>query len=324
MNNYMVLFTELNSEQNAVFYNYVRKIAGQLKYDIYEFVLSNHISESQISRMKEQGFKKTFVVEPEQFSICDGASYYKALKEKLTELNPKAVIGLASPLINMVFANIAVDNNVSMLTNVKQILLEDGKLKGLKKFYGERCYMKFSFAEAKPAVLTIDVSGLEADSENDYPVEEKTEIEIISEPVTGDTRIETLATEDGEKAKISLKDAKIIISGGRALKSEENFSLITDFAECFHAAVGASRAAVDAGYINETAQVGQTGKKVKPKIYVAVGISGAIQHLAGMKDSNIIIAINKNKEAPIFKYATYGFVGDLFEILPKAIEIIKK
>jgi electron transfer flavoprotein alpha subunit len=177
-------------------------------------------------------------------------------------------------------------------------------------------------------LLTIRLTSFDksegGDKKSDVHVENLDGKKEIEEALLKTKSSKFLENISAKSDKVELTQAKVVVSGGRALKSAENFKLVEDLANCFeNSAIGASRAAVDAGYVPNELQVGQTGKVVAPDMYFAVGISGAIQHVAGMKDSKVIVAINSDADCPIFNIATYGLVGDLFKILPELTEKIK-
>jgi electron transfer flavoprotein alpha subunit len=174
----------------------------------------------------------------------------------------------------------------------------------------------------KIKLLTVRTTSFEKVAQGSSPAKISSEEAVLGTETAGKW-MENIVS---ESERIDLSGAKFVVSGGRGMKNGENFNMLYDLASALgkqNCAVGASRAAVDAGFVSNDMQIGQTGKVVAPDLYIAVGISGAIQHLAGMKDSKVIVAINKDPEAAIFKVANYGIVGDLFNVIPELAQKLK-
>jgi electron transfer flavoprotein alpha subunit len=190
----------------------------------------------------------------------------------------------------------------------------DGTLRGRRPVYSGKAFARVAIPRTRPALATLRPNVFPAEPAERPGRGEPVALERPYDPAR--LRLRTVEIRRAAEQEVDVAEATIIVSGGRGLKGPENFSLVRDLARALGGAVGASRAVVDAGWIPHAHQVGQTGKVVSPTLYVACGISGAIQHLAGMSSSKVIVAINKDPEAPIFKIADYGIVGDVFEVLP--------
>ena len=206
---------------------------------------------------------------------------------------------------------------VGAIADVVGLELVDGAFVARRPVYSGKAFATVTSAGSSPQVISLRPNVFAAE-------EVGGEAEIVAlDGLSLSIRAMVKEFAAAEGGEIDVAEADIIVSGGRGIKGPENFALIRELADSLGAAVGASRAVVDAGWIDHKHQVGQTGKVVSPSLYVACGISGAIQHLAGMSSSKVIVAINKDPDAPIFKVADYGVVGDLFDVIPPMVEAIK-
>ena len=248
----------------------------------------------------------------EKVLVCDDARYANFLAEPVAEL----VLSLANPYDAILAPATANGKNTLPrvaakldVPQISEILSVESPDTFRRPIYAGNAIQKIE-AKGFKKIITVRVAAFAAVArDGNAPIE--------TAAPAADPALSRFVTENLSRSeRPELTGAKIIISGGRGLQSKDNFVLIERIADKLGAAIGASRAAVDAGFVPNDRQVGQTGKIVAPELYIAVGISGAIQHLAGMKDSKVIVAINKDENAPIFGVADYGLVGDLFEALP--------
>jgi electron transfer flavoprotein alpha subunit len=244
--------------------------------------------------------------------------YAAALQKAIDQMQPAIVLFGGTSNGRDLAPRLAARLNAGVASDVDQLDWIGGKLRARRPVYSGKAFA---------TVEVISTPAMATTRPNAFPAEEAAGgaaqvIELPAPVVQANAKlIETKTPEAGE---LTIAEADIIVSGGRGLKEAANFSLIRDLAHAIGGAVGASRATVDAGWIDHQHQVGQTGRVVSPNLYIAVGVSGAIQHLAGMSSSKHIVAINKDPEAPIFRVADLGVVGDLFHILPALTEEVKK
>jgi electron transfer flavoprotein alpha subunit len=237
-------------------------------------------------------------------------------------LAPRAILGSASAMGRDFLPRVAAGLRVGLAQDITDIsLTEDKQFEFTRPIYAGKAFARIR-PTMVPAVATLRPNVFSAAAPDSARSAQKEAFTPDLAPEKIRARISAVESSAGQK--MELTEANVIASGGRGVKATENFSIIQDLADALNGAMGASRAAVDAGWIDHQHQVGQTGKTVSPTLYVACGISGAIQHLAGMSSSKYIVAINKDPEAPIFKLADYGIVGDIFAVVPALTEEIKK
>ncbi len=309
----ILVIAEHNNEKLKSFTLNTVEAASKINEEIHILIAGNN-SENVCN--EASSIKKVKKVLHAESSI-----YENHLCENLTPLivnlaeNYSHIIAPATAFGKNLMPRVAALLDVSQISDIIEVESEDTFIRPI---YAGNAIAKVKSNDIKK-VITIRPTSFEPtpSSGGSAIIEDIDEIEDLK-------LSKFVSKEESKSERPELGTARIVVSGGRGLQSSENFKLITDLADKLNAAVGASRAAVDAGYVGNDFQVGQTGKVVVPELYIAIGISGAIQHLAGMKESKVIVAINKDDEAPIFNVADYGLKADLFEAIPALKEELAK
>ncbi len=263
-----------------------------------------------------------FVYDHEILANYNSEIYSEILTGLIKEINPDVVFAASNSLGKDLMPKLSARLDSGLISECVNLSKnQDDLIIGTRPIYAGKALIDVK-PNKTPHFFTIRPNIFEVKLEKTNSNPTITKKEITLDPNKFLTKIIDIVK--GQIGKVDLTEANIIVSGGRAMKDSSNFKILDDLALVLNAAVGASRAAVDAGYAPHSMQVGQTGKVVNPSLYIACGISGAIQHLAGMRTSKVIVAINKDPEAPIFQVANYGIVGDLFTIVPFLTEAFKK
>lgn len=275
--------------------------------------------DAQVEEAKKYNVAKIFTAANPALSAYSSQGYAAAMEAVIGQSNPKVVLFGATTMGKDLSARVAAKVGASLFTDCTELSMDGDNVKAVRPVYSGKVYMDvvakaaIQMASVRPNVFApSEASGSSAEVVN-------VSVDIAADSIKGKVKEMVSAAAGGK----DITESEIIVAGGRALKSGENFQILQDLADVFGGTVGASRAAVDAGYVPHAIQIGQTGKVVNPKLYFAVGISGAIQHLVGMRTSKVIVAVNKDENAPIFQKADYGIVGDLFEVVPKLTEEFK-
>ncbi|WP_126424897.1 electron transfer flavoprotein subunit alpha/FixB family protein [Brevibacillus marinus] len=284
--------------------------------EVIAALLGKH-DENHVRELGRYGANKVYLVEQQELSVYTADAYTQALCQLLEHEQPDVMLLGHTAIGRDVAPRIAGRMGMGLISDCVNVEQEGDTVVFTRPIYAGKAFQKKTFKTGR-IFATL--------RPNNFSVTEKpVELQTIRFPAAiNDLR--TVVRETVRKAVggVDLSEAKIIVSGGRGVKSAEGFKPLRELAELLGGAVGASRGACDAGYCDYSLQIGQTGKVVTPDLYIACGISGAIQHLAGMSNAKVIVAINKDPEAPIFQVADYGIVGDLFEVIPLLTEEFRR
>ena len=309
----VLLIAEHNNKELRPFTYNAATAASKINEDIHVLVLGNKSDGVAKAASEIPLVKKVIHVDNEIFDNFTAENYTSTILKHVD--NYSHIVCSANTFGKNLMPRVAANLDTSQISDIIKVISKDTFLRPI---YAGNAFATVKSNDPKKCVTVRPTSFDPAPSSGGSA-------EIVKgEPGEEYSLTKFIKKEEIKSDRPELGTARIVISGGRGLQSGDNFKLITAVADKLNAAIGASRAAVDAGYITNDHQVGQTGKVVVPDLYIAVGISGAIQHLAGMKESKVIVAINKDGEAPIFSVADYGLEADLFEALPQFLEELNK
>jgi electron transfer flavoprotein alpha subunit len=299
-----------------------RELAQEKGWDVHALCMGS-ASRDRAASVGAWGAEKIHVMDDPAYDLYCPEAAARLVARAIDHIGADVVLCAATAFGRDLAPRVAAKKELPFLPEGLSIAWAGDGLEIRKSMYGGKVFGTWSTASKPPYVATVR-PGAYPSAGAPYP---GSTAAVEDLPAAGDhdgARAVGTGTERLEGGTEDLNEASVIVSGGRGLKGPENFKLVRELAQALGGAVGASRAVVDAGWIDHQHQVGQTGTTVSPELYVAVGISGAIQHLAGMRTSKCIVAVNKDPDAPIFKVADYGIVGDLFEVVPLMVEEIKR
>ncbi len=300
-----------------------KKLANEVGCNLCAVLCGHHV-EGLADQLFEYGADKVYVADHEELATYRTDAYTKVINDAIEEYKPEIVLLGATHIGRDLGPCLAVKANTGLTADCTKLEIdpEDKKIKQTRPAFGGNLMATIVCPNHRPQMSTVRPGVMEKAAFEEGRKGELVKLNV--EFKEGDIRTKVLEIVKTMKDTVSLTDAEIIVSGGMGLGKPEGFELLKQLADKLGGIVAASRAAVDAGWIDHAYQVGQTGTTVKPKIYIACGISGAIQHVAGMQNSEQIIAINTNENAPIFEIADYGIVGDLYKVIPAILEALDK